>query len=270
MLVTAIALAIALTDEGRTEEAPPPVGLAPGLSMLTKIPVQLSTECKVKSPAFEGRSALRVVRRALREKRPVRVLAVGTSTTLGAGASSAITSYPVRLENDLEGFLKGFEVDMFSRGLSGEIAEDAAERMQMAVADLKPDLVVWQVGTADALARVDIADFEAPLRRTLHWLAENHIDVVLIDPQYIDHLKDDGKYNEIVKTIGDVAREERVLLVRRYEAMASLSADQARASAKTGDGVALTDLGYRCMAEYAARAIVAGILQADVEQMPKN
>ena len=256
------------------EDAAPPVSPpstpAPPASGLNRVPIQLSTECKVKEPAFEGRSALRVVRRALRDKRPVRVLAAGTSATLSTRGTSAVSGYPVRLENDLEGLLKGFEVDMFVRGFSGEIGGDAAERLQMEVAELKPDLVVWQVGTAEAMARVDIADFAETLRGTLRWLSQNHIDVVLIDPAYVDLLKDDSKYNEFVKTIADVARDERVLLVHRYEAMASLSGELARAHEKGANSVSLSDLGYRCMAEYAARAIVAGILQADLEQTPKN
>ena len=33
----------------------------------------------------------------------------------------------------------------------------------------------------------------------------------------------------------------------------------------SSDRFHLNDLGYRCMAEYAARAIVAGVLQADIE-----
>ncbi len=40
---------------------------------------------------------------------------------------------------------------MYVRGINGEIAEDAADRLKMAVADIKPDLVIWQVGTNDAL-----------------------------------------------------------------------------------------------------------------------
>lgn len=34
------------------------------------------------------------------------------------------------------------------------------------------------------------------------------------------------------------------------------------------DGFHLNDLGYRCMAEYAAGAIVSGIVQADAEANP--
>jgi lysophospholipase L1-like esterase len=211
---------------------------------------------------------LRTVRKALREKRPLRVVAVGSSSTAGVGASSPVASYPVRLENDLEGYLEGIDVEMFARGVSGEIAEDAAERMKTDIAELKPDLVVWQVGTNDALARIEQDDFADELRSTLAWLAAHKIDVVLIDPQYVERLSSDEHYKSIVDTITDVAREKRVLLVHRFDAMADLARQHPDSSYLSGDRFHLNDLGYQCMAEYAARAIVAGIIQADIENQP--
>ncbi|HEX2839991.1 SGNH/GDSL hydrolase family protein [Hyphomicrobium sp.] len=224
-----------------------------------------SSECKVKSPAYEGRAALRAVRRAILEKRPVRVVALGSSSTVGVGASSPLASYPVRLENDLEGVIDGLKVEMFTRGQSGEVAEGAAERIKAQVAEIKPDLVVWQVGTNDALARIDAEDFGNQLRETLTWLASHKIDVVLIDPQYIERLSQDPLYTGIVNEIATVASEMRVLLVNRYDAMADLARQHPGSTYLANDRFHLNDLGYRCMAEYAARAIVAGILQADTE-----
>jgi acyl-CoA thioesterase-1 len=224
-----------------------------------------STECKVKSPAYEGRAALRSVRRAILEKRPVRVIALGSSSTVGLGASSPLASYPVRLENDLEGVIEGLQVEMFARGQSGEVAEAAAERLKAEVAEIKPDLIVWQVGTNDAVARIDAEDFGAQLRDTLSWLASHKIDVVLIDPQYVERLSSDARYTSIVNEVATVASEMRVLLVNRYDAMADLAREHPGSSSLSSDRFHLNDLGYRCMAEYAARAITAGILQADIE-----
>lgn len=239
-----------------------PAALAPA-PPLTRVPLQLSSECKVKSPTFEGRAALRVVRKALREKRPIRVLAVGTSSSLGSGGPTSVSSYPLRLENDIEGLLRGIDVEMTSRSIAAEITVDATERLRLEIAEVKPDLLVWQVGTNDAMARVEKEDFAGPLRASLQWLAENHIDVVLIDPQYVERMANDAHYKMIVDTIAEVARAERVLLVRRYDAMADLARQE---EPEKANRFRLVDLGYRCMAEYAARAIVAGIIQADSDQ----
>lgn len=223
-----------------------------------------SVECKVKSPAFDGRAPLRAVRRAILQKRPVRVIALGSSA-VDMAASSPRATYPVRLENNLEGVIEGLKVEMFARGQAGEIADDAVDRIKIDVAELRPDLVVWQVGTNDAVARIDAEDFGELLRETLSWLAYHKIDVVLIDPQYVERLSKDDHYTSIINEIATVASEKRVLLVNRYETMADMARQNPAASGLSNDRFQLNDLGYRCMAEYAARAIVAGIIQADAE-----
>lgn len=245
-------------------------GAAPGHatkpnSLLRFAAPRTSVECKVKSPAYEGRAPLRFVRRAIQQNRPVRVIALGSSSTVGVGASSPRASYPIRLENDLEGVIDGVRIEMYARGQSGEVAEGAAERLKADVAELKPDLVVWQVGTNDAVARIDAETFGSQLRDTLSWLASHKIDVVLIDPQYVERLSKDVRYTSIVNEIATVASEKRVLLVNRYDTMADLARRHPGSSYLANDRFHLNDLGYRCMAEYATRAIVAGVLQADAE-----
>lgn len=234
-------------------------------SLLRFASPRTSLECKVKSPAYEGRAPLRAVRRAILQNRSVRVIALGSSSTVGIGASSPRAAYPIRLENDLEGVIEGLKVEMYARGQSGEVAEGAAERIKMEVAELRPDLVVWQVGTNDAVARIDAETFGSLLRDTLSWFDSHKIDVVLIDPQYVERLAKDERYNAIVNEVAKVASEKRVLLVNRYEAMADLARQHPGSSYLANDRFHLNDLGYRCMAEYATRAIVAGILQADTE-----
>ena len=234
-------------------------------SLLRFTSPRTSVECKVKSPAYEGRAPLRAVRRAILQKRPVRVVALGSSSTVGNGAMSPRASYPVRLENDLEGTIEGLKVEMFARGQSGEVAEDAVERIKAEVAEIRPELVGWQVGTNAAVARIDAEAFRDLLRDTLSWLASHKIDVVLIDPQYVERLAKDERYTSIVNTVATVASEKHVLLVNRYDAMADLARQHPGSSYLSNDRFHLNDLGYRCMAEYATRAIVAGVLQADTE-----
>ena len=118
--------------------------------------------------------------------------------------------------------------------------------------------------------RADVGEFKLNLSRTLQWLAKNHIDVVLIDPQYVERLAADAHYVQMIKAIEDVAREERVLLVHRFSAMADLAKRKGESAILASDRFHLNDLGYRCMAEYAAGAIVAGIIQAQADANVKN
>ena len=240
------------------------------IATLAKTPPPYSRDCRITAPAHEGRTALRQMRRALKENRVVKVLAVGSSSTSGVGASSPYATYPVRLEADLEVLFKGVDVNVVARGVPGEVGLGACTRMKREVADVRPDLVVWQVGTNDAMARADVGEFKLNLSRTLQWLAKNHIDVVLIDPQYVERLAADTHYVQMIKAIEDVAREERVLLVHRFSAMADLAKQRGESAILASDRFHLNDLGYRCMAEYAAGAIVAGIIQAQADVGQKN
>jgi acyl-CoA thioesterase I len=132
--------------------------------------------------------------RALRATHTARVLAIGSSSTAGVGASSPARTYTARLEVDLEKALAGTDFDVVSHGLGGELAQGAADRMKREVEEVKPDLVIWQVGTNDAFRHVAIDSFKNCLRKTLAWLKEQKIDVVLINPQYGDQLVKDAYY----------------------------------------------------------------------------
>jgi acyl-CoA thioesterase I len=150
------------------------------------------------------------------------------------------------------------------------MAEGQSARMKQTVEETKPDLVLWQVGTNDALRHVDLGAFKTCLRRTLAWLADNKFDVMLVDPQYSDHLTKDAYYEQVVAAIGEIAAEQKVLLVDRFAAMRQLSQERGDAFYLASDQLHLNDAGHRCMAEQLARAIVAGVMQADFDAAPRE
>lgn len=229
-------------------------------------PPNMSGDCRSKRIAGDlFRKPLRGLRRAVREQRDPRVLAIGSSSTVGVGATRPTNAYIAKLETNLEGAFAGSDFTVFGRGMSGEVAEGQSARMKETVSELKPDLVLWQVGTNDAIRHVDLELFKSCLRRTLTWLKESKIDVVLVDPQYSDALTKDLFYAETVAAVAEIAREASVLLVDRFEAMRELSKERGDNFYLTSDNLHLNDTGHRCMAEQLARAIVAGVLQAEVE-----
>lgn len=263
MMLAGGAPALAQPDNGRAVPAPRPptksAAIAPKLPSLSNY----SNECRITKPAFESKLQLRRSSRALRERRALKVLAIGSSSTVGIGASSSRMGYTVRLESNLEGKFKGANINITTRGVNGEIAEDAAERIKLEVATIKPDLVIWQVGTNDALARIDEDHFASELKSTVKWLVKHRIDVMLIDPQYVARLAGDEHYKGIVDAIGEVAKSERVMVVHRFGAMAELAKLHKDKSYLASDRLHLNDAGYGCMAEYATRAIFSGVGQAN-------
>jgi lysophospholipase L1-like esterase len=218
-------------------------------------PPALSPTCEAPAPDIATPRPLPHLAAALQGRKTVRVLAIGSSSTAGYGASSPSHSYPAQLEAILERAFKGLDVVIVNRGVSGEVAARTAERLKLQVALAQPDVVLWQVGTNDALARVPLEDFTAAVRETLHWLKQYGIDVVLVGLQYTPALSRDPYYTEIRAALRNLAATESVLLVRRFEAMEFIDRAQ-EGQLLSGDDLHLNDLGYRCMAEHIARAVV--------------
>ncbi len=219
----------------------------------------LSAACDAPANDIAVPSTLPNVAAALQQRKVVRILAIGSSSTSGVGASSDSKSYPSQLETILEGALKNVDIIIANRGVSGEVAEITAERIKSEVALEKPDLVLWQLGTNDALARIAPADFEATVRSTIRWLKDNKIDIVLVGLQYSSRFARDTNYFAIRDSLQRIAAEENILYVRRYDAMRFIAQTRANAQLMARDNFHLNDLGYQCMAEHVAHAVIVSL-----------
>jgi acyl-CoA thioesterase-1 len=241
-----------------------------GLLVLSSVgAVELSSARGVDAaPAPAAHSALhmqlRRLNRSLREKHIVKILVIGSSSTVGIGASSPSRTYVARLEPDLKGAVTGVDFHVVGRGISGEEAQGAADRMRREVDAVGPDLVVWQVGTNDALDHVAMDRFRACLTKTLSWLQERNVDVVLINPQYGQTLVKDAYYEEVVNTIADVAQKAGVLLVDRYSAMRKVDLGKSNPDDLSADNLHMNDEGYRRLAAQLTAAIVGALTEGPV------
>jgi len=217
----------------------------------------LSAECFVPDGQLFTLAPLEKVKAALDEKRPVRVLALGSPAMSALGTGSA--SYPAWLEHELERLLPGSDFVMQHRATSGETMEDASDRIKDMVAEVEPDLVIWKVGMTEVLARTDTEEFARSLDETVKWLKEHDIDVVLVDPQYTASLADDPSYKQVVASVAAVARANAVPLVLRSKAVRYLTEQRSNAGQNPFQ---LNELGSRCMAEHVVRAILLSIRQS--------
>ena len=193
---------------------------------------------------------------SLERKLPLKVMAIGSSSTVGIGATAPSRTYPNQLSAILLRNFKDLSLSIVNRGVSGELAAATADRLKMQVALERPTLVLWQVGTNDALARVPVDEFSQTVRDHVRWMKSHEIDVVLVGLQYTPKSVRDEHYHAIRKALSELAEQEGVLLVRRYDAMEFIARAKG-APVLTEDDLHLNDLGYRCMAEHIAHALVA-------------
>lgn len=226
---------------------------------LNASPPPLSPQCDVPPADIGSPEPLPNVTEALRKKEKIKILAIGSSSTFGVGASSGLKSYPARLEDILENALKGSDVDIVNRGVPGETAAITAERIRSEVTLSRPSLVLWQLGTNDALSRVDPKEFAETVRSTIDWLKGDKIDVVLVGMQYTSRFIRDKNYFAIKETLQKIAMEKDILYVRRYDAMQFIAQTRANLQLMSSDNFHLNDLGYQCMAEHVARAVIVSL-----------
>ena len=219
----------------------------------------LSAPCSVPTNEISSPAPLPTLIRRLENQQPLRILAIGSSSTWGVGATSNRKNYPSQLEAMLERVLKGVPIEMINRGVSGETAGTTADRLRMEAALIKPDIVLWQVGTNDAVQRISVEHFERTVTKTVAVLKRKKIDVVLVGLQYTPKFARDEHYFAIREALKRVAMEQNVLYVRRYQAMEYLAKTKASMQMMADDDFHLNDVGYQCMAEHIAQAVTANI-----------
>jgi lysophospholipase L1-like esterase len=219
----------------------------------------LSQSCQQGAAALASETPLPRVAAALARGKTLRILTIGAGHSR-SGAHGG--GYGEQIETMLERALKSTDVVMINRGVSGELAADAANRMRNEVALTRPDLVLWQVGTNDALTYVQPEEFAATLTDQIAWLKAHKVDVVLVGLQFANQVRRDAHYALIRDTLRKVAAQENVPVVRFYEAMQIINASSA--NAPNLDDFERTDAGYDCLAQYVARAITLGVFAKNI------
>jgi hypothetical protein len=166
-------------------------------------------------------------RKALGGRGPVRIVAMGSSSTAGLGN---VVAYPARLELYLRKHYKDddphrdIRIDVLNRGKGGEEAPQEVARFKDDIFVDNPSLVLWQVGT-NAVFRSDAFDFDEVVAKIAEGLvllrARPTTDVILINPQYVTAmLGDNAKLSEkMVSAIRAAARDAKVNLFQRWALM---------------------------------------------------
>jgi lysophospholipase L1-like esterase len=188
---------------------------------------------------------------------PLNIVAVGSSSTSGIGASSPGLNYPSRLEVELHQIFPKIEIHVVNRGKGGEDAPEELARLASDVVALHPDLAIWQVGTNAVLRRDDLAADAEWMREGVELLKGSGIDVVLMDLQYAPRVLERPTYPAMEDLIADTANRAHVGLFRRFALMRYWQSSHAPdAPAMVGaDGLHMTDAGYRCLAADLAMAL---------------
>ncbi len=188
---------------------------------------------------------------------PITIVAIGSSSTAGAGASSPALSYPSRLLVELTTLFPRQKFIVINRGVNGEEVADMLKRFDAQVVVEKPDLVLWQLGTNSVIRDHVMADQGATIRDGVNILKEAGADVVLVDPQFAPKVIVKPEVEHMVDLIGITAKSENVGLFHRFALMRRWH-DVERLNFEdfvSPDGLHMNDWSYGCLAKTLAAAI---------------
>jgi acyl-CoA thioesterase I len=200
---------------------------------------------------------LRHTARRLANGEPLVIVAIGSSSTAGAGASSLAASYPSRLAVELKQRFPAHGITVLNRGVNGDETDGMIARFEKDVMAANPDLVLWQVGTNSVLRDHPLKPHSVLLREGIAQLKDAGADVVLIDMQFAPRVLVKPETQGMEDQIAFAAKEESVDLFRRFALMRNWHEVQHIPfdAFVSSDELHMNDWSYACVAKLLAAAI---------------
>lgn len=216
-----------------------------------------SFECR-ETPMMQAAIPLPAVAAKISGEHKLDILAIGSSSTEGIGASSKDKSYPARLQKLLGQSWPNAAISVTNAGIGGETAPQTIARLKRALSERRYDLVIWQVGTNDAVQGGDLTAFEAMVSDGIAAVRQAGSGLVILDPQYFPTVKDPERYRRFVEAIADTARSRSIPVLSRYNTMLDWHRRDANAFAAVlaSDGFHMSDTGYDCLARDMAASLL--------------
>jgi len=197
------------------------------------------------------------IAKKLRRGDPLKVVALGSSSTQGVGASTLAATYPSRFAAELQHLFPRSKITVLNKGIAGEDVRQMLARFARDVLDEHPDLLIWQTGTNSALHRNKVSDYVGKLTQGIDQAHAAGIDVILMSPQFSPKFEAAPNHREFLDHMTTVASRRHVPVLRRYEIMKYwiASGEMTEAEMINPDGLHQTDRSYRCLGLVAAQMV---------------
>ncbi len=178
----------------------------------------------------------------------IRVVAIGSSSTEGIGASAPENTYPAVLQTLLSANGKAYVYTVFNKGVGGNLLSDIDARLNTDAKALNPQIVILQTGYNDSNAGVTSANFYSRLTRMVTDLKPAS-PVILMNAQFLG--APSSALQDILSAMERVSSEQNVPLFDRYSFMRA-QVQSGRATVRdllASDVLHPNDLMQRCTAQ---------------------
>lgn len=220
---------------------------------------KIAARCEVPGDMLALRQPLPHVARRLAEGRQLTVVALGSSSTLGTGASAPANAYPARLESELHALLPHMAVTVINKGVGGEDSRQMLARFERDVLAVEPDLLIWQAGVNAAIRGTSLDEFVEQMSEGIERARSRGIDVMLMGPQnaprYVaaPQRREYSEHLMLLSRLHDAPIFPRFRIMSHWTASGAFRPEEIVAS----DGLHMTDASYYCLARLLARTIVS-------------
>jgi acyl-CoA thioesterase I len=223
---------------------------------------QPALRCTAPDEVTRFKVALPHTARAIRRGTALVIVAIGSSSTQGVGASDQAHTYPTLLAEALRHRWPHLAVTVVNKGIGGETAEQMLARFTRDVLPYHPQLVIWQTGSNHALASENVQGYEQTVREGIARLKAAHMDVILMDPQYAPRVLGRPLHKAIVDTIRKVSNDLQVAVFQRFAVMRYwvTSGQYSLDDIITRDQLHMNDVSYHCIARLLADSLASAAL----------
>ena len=141
-------------------------------------------ECPLPERFYAFEPPLTKTPKALATGREVVIVALGGSSTLGLAAGAANLAWPARLGSVLTDRFPSARIKVVNRAVARQTAKQVLERLDRDILPLKPNLVIWETGTMEAVRGADVDGFRETVRTGIDELRAAGVEVVLMNMQF--------------------------------------------------------------------------------------
>jgi lysophospholipase L1-like esterase len=191
-------------------------------------------------------TSLARTRTKLQAGEPLVVVALGSSSTTGFGLLRSGGAFPDVMKQELLRLRPSARIELINSGRIMENISENVARLDSDVLRYKPDLVVWQLGSNDAVWRGIADNAKEMLNGAVKRLKAANADVILVDLQYAPLVLLTSRHAKMEKIIAEVAREQNVGQFPRFTLMKK-AIDGGVSGLVGWDGLHKTSEGHRCV-----------------------
>lgn len=180
---------------------------------------QTTDPCAVPGYLLFGEFLLQRVTATVYKDKVLKILVLGGTSSTLPGPQGSTYAYPARLEAALKRRLPGVTATIVTVTKSRHSASEMAETIKKLLLDEKPNLVVWQTGTYDAVRGTDLEAFRATVDGGVATIQAGGADVVLVNMQYSPRTESIVAVGAYADSMRWVAREREVPVFDRLAIM---------------------------------------------------